>query len=113
MATASAARDVARASGDLSAGEEKEHHILRRTIFPGKRRTLSAPEKENALVGCPQCTEHQQQRDNFRQIGHFLSATIDALVTHIVVLDSAGVIVAANAAWQRFAKENQGDERTC
>lgn len=70
-------------------------------------------EKENAIAACPQCAGHEQRQDDLRQIGHFLGATIDALAAHIVVLDSAGTIVAANAAWRRFAQENQGDEQRC
>ena len=95
-----------------SGGETKDPYIPKKVIFAGKDRTLSLSEKDSSFAECPQCAENQQRQDNLRWIGHFLSAAIDALSAHIVVLDSSGVIVASNAAWRRFAKENQGDERT-
>ena len=49
MATASATQGSAPASGELSGGEVRDRHTLRRTIFRGKSRTLSAFEKENAV----------------------------------------------------------------
>lgn len=113
MATAPATRDAARTSGELSGREGRDRHILRRMVFRGKNRTLSALEQEQEIEICAQCEENQQQRASLRQIGHFLSATIDALAAHIVVLDSTGAIVAANAAWRRFSKENRGDEQRC
>ena len=36
----------------------------------------------------------------------FPQAVLDALTDHIAVLDANGVIVAVNAAWQRFACDN-------
>jgi len=36
----------------------------------------------------------------------FPQAVLDALTDHIAVLDANGVIVAVNAAWQRFARDN-------
>ncbi len=36
----------------------------------------------------------------------FAQATLDALASHIAVLDSTGVIVAVNRAWRQFAEEN-------
>ncbi len=38
----------------------------------------------------------------------FVRGVLDALPEHIVVLDSTGVIVAVNAAWTRFNRENGG-----
>ncbi|MGA2246081.1 MAG: PAS domain S-box protein [Verrucomicrobiota bacterium] len=36
----------------------------------------------------------------------FLQSTLDALSSHIAILDEQGRIVAVNAAWHRFAREN-------
>lgn len=41
----------------------------------------------------------------------FSQAVLDALATHIAVLDRGGAIVAVNAAWRRFALANGGDEQ--
>ncbi|MDJ0848932.1 MAG: ATP-binding protein [Myxococcota bacterium] len=38
--------------------------------------------------------------------GRFLRATLDALDANIAVLDEAGTIVAVNAAWEAFARDN-------
>ncbi|MBL7645631.1 MAG: PAS domain S-box protein [Candidatus Hydrogenedentes bacterium] len=38
--------------------------------------------------------------------GDFAQATLDALASHIAVLDDGGVIVAVNRAWRTFAEEN-------
>lgn len=37
----------------------------------------------------------------------FLNSSLDALSSHIAVLDENGVILAVNDAWQRFADENE------
>ncbi len=36
----------------------------------------------------------------------FLQSTLDALSAHIAILDEAGVIIAVNAVWNRFAQSN-------
>jgi PAS domain-containing protein len=97
--------------GRLGGVEVRDRHILKRLVFGGKDKALSFLDSEEATVECAHCAESEQQKEGLRRIGHFLSATIDALAAHIVVLDSSGAIVAANAGWRRFGKENQGDER--
>ena len=37
----------------------------------------------------------------------FLQSTLDALSAHIAILDESGVILSVNAAWYRFARDNQ------
>jgi PAS domain S-box-containing protein len=37
----------------------------------------------------------------------FLQSTLDALSSHIAILDNNGVIIEVNGAWNRFAEENQ------
>lgn len=88
----------------------KDRRALRTGLFRGKEKA-SSTEAESHRTPCPECASYQQQQDALRRIGHFLSATIDALAAHIVVLDSMGTIVAANAAWRRFARENHGEEQ--
>jgi len=38
--------------------------------------------------------------------GQFLQKTLDSLSAHIAILDERGVIVAVNAAWDHFGKQN-------
>ncbi len=50
--------------------------------------------------------DQSQQRAALTEAQQFLQATLDALSAHIAVLDERGVVVAANAAWRRFASQN-------
>lgn len=43
-----------------------------------------------------------------RHEGDLLAAVLDALTSHICVLDSSGTITLVNEAWRRFAAENGG-----
>ena len=44
---------------------------------------------------------------------HFFQSTLDALTSHIAVLDQEGTIVAVNRIWQRFSEENGGSATSC
>jgi PAS domain S-box-containing protein len=112
MAVAAPAREVMRVSGEPNE-EGKSRHTVRKVIATGKDKAISLTQKDSSCTKCSHCAESQRRQDGLRRIGYFLSATIDALAGRIVVLDSDGTIVASNAAWRRFAKENQGDEQTC
>ena len=50
--------------------------------------------------------DQSRQRAALTEAQQFLQATLDALSAHIAVLDERGMVVAANAAWRRFASEN-------
>ncbi|QDV38218.1 PAS domain S-box protein [Tautonia plasticadhaerens] len=47
-----------------------------------------------------------ESRDRLVEANRFLAETLDALPSHIAVLDESGVILQVNAAWRRFAEEN-------
>ena len=113
MAGMASVRDTGRASSEASSEGAKDRHVMRKMVARGKERMLPSPEAVHSLSEYSQCVEPQHRQDELRRIGHFLSATLDALTAHIVVLDNAGTIVAANAAWRSFAKDNHGDEQTC
>ena len=51
-------------------------------------------------------TERKRAEAALRQSEEFKEAIFDSVASHIAVLDSAGVIVAVNSPWQRFAGEN-------
>ena len=46
--------------------------------------------------------------DVLRRKEQFARSTVDALGTHIAILDCFGIIIAANRAWHEFAKANTG-----
>jgi PAS domain S-box-containing protein len=43
----------------------------------------------------------------------FLQSTLDALKSHVAVLDADGTIIAVNRAWQRFSEANEGRAGAC
>ena len=51
-------------------------------------------------------TERRQADQALRDSREFAQATIDALSSHICVLNEAGTIVAVNQAWREFGRDN-------
>ena len=56
---------------------------------------------------CPDVTEHKQAEQAVRDSQELAQSTIDALSSHVCVLNEAGTIVAVNQAWKDFAKANR------
>ena len=52
-------------------------------------------------------TDRVRREDALRDAQQFFRSSIDALSNHIAVLDEAGVILAVNDAWRRFADDNR------
>jgi PAS domain S-box-containing protein len=52
-------------------------------------------------------TEQKRAEQQLAEAHQFLQSSLDALSSHIAVLDENGVILAVNDAWRRFADENQ------
>ena len=50
--------------------------------------------------------DHQIELERWQEGGDFSHAILDALATHIAVLDCHGTIVVINEPWRRFAREN-------
>jgi len=48
----------------------------------------------------------EHSRASMEEPGSFLQSVLDALSAHVAILDDTGRIVAANAAWKRFAEKN-------
>lgn len=51
-------------------------------------------------------TERKRTEKALRETKRFLKSALDALSSHIAILDESGTIIAVNAAWNRFATEN-------
>ncbi len=58
-----------------------------------------------ALTGTD-VTDRKRAEQELAEAHKFLHSSIDALSSHIAVLDENGVILAVNDAWRRFADEN-------
>ncbi len=52
-------------------------------------------------------TEQRRAERELAEAHQFLHSSLDALSSHIAVLDENGVILAVNDAWRRFADDNQ------
>jgi signal transduction histidine kinase len=61
------------------------------------------PERDGAIVFFRDLTDRKHLEQSEARTRTLLQASLDALSAHIVILDSRGNIIAANAAWQRFA----------
>jgi PAS domain S-box-containing protein len=53
-------------------------------------------------------TERKHTEEQLQESEALSRAILNSLEAHIAILDEAGVIVAVNAAWERFAYENNG-----
>ena len=52
-------------------------------------------------------TDCKHAAEALRESQRFLSSSLDALSSHIFILDESGVIMEVNEAWRRFADQNQ------
>ena len=66
---------------------------------------LIADQVAAALENARLFTSHLQA-EKLRKAHQFLQATIDALVSHIAILDENGQIIAVNARWRHYAETN-------
>lgn len=53
--------------------------------------------------------ERQTAEKKLRESELFLRSTLDALSSHIAIIDERGVVLAVNKAWRTFALQNQAD----
>ncbi len=57
--------------------------------------------------------ERRQAQAAALEAQRFLHSTLDALSSHIAVLDQSGKIIAVNEAWRQFLRENEGSALCC
>jgi signal transduction histidine kinase/DNA-binding response OmpR family regulator len=91
---------------------------LRALPEPARPYVVAAPGLANLLVLC--ATGFWFRRFMRRRVGaerrlvaseSFARATVDALPTHIAILDKAGGVLATNRAWRAFARANGDDAK--
>lgn len=51
-------------------------------------------------------TDHLRAENELRESHRFLRTALDALLSHVAILDEQGRILTVNAAWRRFASEH-------
>ncbi len=90
---------------ETKAGERREVEFVSNVYGENGHRVIQCNIRDITERNRAKRVEHESQR--------FLQATLDALSSHIAVLDETGEIVAVNKAWQQFAQENGGSARRC
>lgn len=98
----------------LQAGESwsGEFPVRRRdgTAFIAHVTDTPIRDEEGNLIGIIgiswDITERKQAEEALQASQQFAQSTLDALVTHIAILDETGTILAVNASWRRFGEEN-------
>jgi PAS domain S-box-containing protein len=94
---------------------ESNHRTKHGRVFPVEVTAtfVEFDGKEYCVAFGRDISERKRGEHAIRESEHFLQSTLDALSSHVAILNENGEIVAVNAAWHRFAAENGGDERTC
>jgi PAS domain S-box-containing protein len=69
--------------------------------------------QERCLAIVRNVIERKRAEQSLINSKRFLQSTLDALSSHVAILDQKGEIVAVNAAWHRFTAVNEGDEAAC
>ncbi|NOK22635.1 PAS domain-containing sensor histidine kinase [Corallococcus carmarthensis] len=64
------------------------------------------PSSEGLTVCFRDVSARKRAAQALHESEQFLRSTLDSLSTHIAILDGRGVILAVNAAWTRFARDN-------
>jgi len=63
--------------------------------------------RANEYIGLKNIRERRRAEQALRESQEFAQAAIDAISSHICVLDPTGTIVAVNRAWREFAEANR------
>jgi PAS domain S-box-containing protein len=69
--------------------------------------------QEYCFASSRDITERKRAADAIEESERFLHSTLDALSSHVAILNESGVIAAVNAAWSRFAASNDGEMEAC
>ncbi|WP_158623790.1 PAS domain-containing sensor histidine kinase [Corallococcus llansteffanensis] len=64
------------------------------------------PSPQGLTVFFRDISDRKHAEQALHESEQFLRSTLDSLSTHIAILDGRGIILAVNAAWRRFAREN-------
>jgi len=70
-------------------------------------------ERECAFAFMRDITERKRAEETIRKSERFLQSTLNAISSHVAILDRHGEIVAVNTAWERFASANGGGSGAC
>lgn len=105
-----------RALGQITSGQPIYDFVNRYRCKDGSYRSISwtaALSGDLLYAAGRDVTEKIRAEESARESHRFVQSTLDALLTHIAVLDENGVIVAVNKAWREFAAANGGNLIAC
>nr|WP_255500920.1 PAS domain-containing protein [Caulobacter sp. 17J80-11] len=87
--------------------ERPEHGEVASTLYPGRWMELHLyPLAGGASVFFRDITEARLRRRELEETKWLLQRSLDSLSAHVAILDEAGVVIAVNRAWRRFAERN-------
>jgi diguanylate cyclase (GGDEF)-like protein/PAS domain S-box-containing protein len=95
--------------GEVIAFEKRYKHKDGPTIWANLNVSLlhdKLGQPQYFIAVAEEITERKRMEEALRESERFAHATIDALSSHICVVDEAGTIIAANQAWKDFAESN-------
>ncbi|PQV62675.1 hypothetical protein B1R32_12524 [Abditibacterium utsteinense] len=87
------------------AGQRREVEFVSNVYAENGHEVIQCNIRDNTQRKRAEQAEHESKR--------FLQSTLDALTSHIAVLDETGKIIAANKAWRQFSAENQSTAASC
>lgn len=84
-----------------------EHGEIASTLHPGRWIELHVyPLAGGVSAFFRDVTEGRLRRRELEETKGLLQRTLDSLSAHVAILDEAGVVIAVNRAWRRFAERN-------
>ncbi len=104
------------ALGQLATGLSVINYVNRFRCRDGSYKNIlwvTAPYGDHFYAAGRDITEWVRAEEDARESQRFLQSTLDALASHITVLQEEGEIVSVNRAWQQFSEENEGTAASC
>jgi PAS domain-containing protein len=87
--------------------DRKTHWLrVRKQVFFKGEGTARRP--SHAMLAAFDVTKEKTASEAVRASEEFIRNVLDSLPQEVVVLDSAGTVIAVNEPWNRFARENDG-----
>ncbi len=106
--------DLAKNAERIQAGErflQNEFELIRpdgtRLWFASQAEVIFRDGRVERIVGVTRdITLQKRAQESSESARHFLAQTLDALPSHVAILDEMGKILTVNSAWKKFAIQN-------
>ncbi len=94
--------------------EQRSHFFFKHRLASGEVRAVEVYSGPIRVQGrdllyslIHDITPRRQAESALQESEHFLQSTLDALTSHVAILDEKGEILAVNAPWRSFADDNE------